>query len=478
MQFDLIVPTLRDRAKQALAKLALEPEWEAHFEPNSYGFRPGRSPQDALEQVHRCISQLPKWVLDADIAACFDRISHYPLLERLSSSHASIARQCRAWLKAGIVHDQQIQANEQGTPQGGICSPLLANIALHGLEQEAKAAFKGSHLVRFADDFVAFHARQDTILEIKSWVSQWLANRGLELKEEKTQITHTLNGGSEFSTGFDFLGCHVRQYRTPRRRMNKSQRPYKTLIKPSKKAIKRLVKTLNDLVKRHRASSQSDLIKALNPVILGWAHYHRSNVASRVFAYLDSVLYWQLRRWAYRRHPNKSRKWIKNRYWHTVRNRHWVFGVKQAGQFTTKLIKFSDVSIRRHTKVRGAKSWFDGDWAYWAVRRGHHPMIGFRQAALLKRQQGRCPICRGVFDINDSLEQDHIWPRVKGGRDTYDNLQLVHSSCHHQKNQWDQQSFCPVRPWRGEKIGEEACEGKLSGTLLKAGGSARVDSPS
>ena len=199
-------------------------------------------------------------------------------------------------------------------------------------------------------------------------------------------------------------------------------------------------------------------IQALHPVILGWSHYHRSNVASRVFAYLDSVLYWQLRRWAYRRHPNKSRKWIKNRYWHTVRNRHWVFGVKQDGQITTKLIKFSDVSIRRHTKVRGAKSWFDGDWAYWAVRRGYHPMIDFRQAALLKRQLGRCPICRGVFDINDSLEQDHIWPRVRGGRDRYDNLQLLHSSCHHQKNRWDQRGFCPVRPWRGETITEEPCE--------------------
>ena len=465
------IPTMVDRAKQALAKLALEPEWEARFEPNSYGFRPARSPQDALEQVHRCICQCPKWVLDADIAACFDRIAHRPLLERLSSSHPSIARQCRAWLKAGVVHDNQLQTTERGTPQGGIASPLLANIALHGLEREFKAAFKGAHLVRFADDFVAFHRDRHVILDAKAWVSRWLAEKGLELKDEKTQITHTLDGGSDYLTGFDFLGCHVRQYRTPRRRMNKSQRPYKTLIKPSKKAVKRLVNKLGDIVKRHRAASQDTLIQELNPVILGWSGYHRSNVASRTFAHLDSVLYRQLKRWAYRRHHNKSQKWIKNRYWHTVRRRNWVFGVKQSGKLTRKLVKFSDVPIRRHNKVRGAKSWFDGDWLYWAARRGHHPLTGFRQAALLKRQQGRCPICRGVFDLHDSIEQDHIWPRAKGGRDVYDNLQLLHRSCHHYKNRWDLQGYCPNRPWRGEQAGEEACEGKLSGTFLKAGGS-------
>ena len=183
-------------------------------------------------------------------------------------------------------------------------------------------------------------------------------------------------------------------------------------------------------------------------MIVGWAYYHRSNVASRTFAYLDSVLYWQLRQWARRRHPNQSRKWGKTRYWHTVGRRNWVFGVKQAGKVTLKLAKFSDVSIRRHIKVRGHKSWYDGDWAYWAARRGKHPMLGIREATLLKRQQGRCPICRRVFDLHDSIEQDHIWPSARGGQDGYDNLQWVHLSCHHRKTQWDGQSFCPIRPWR------------------------------
>ena len=466
------IPTLRDRAKQALAKLALEPQWEALFAPNSYGFRPGRSPQDALEQVHRCISQRPKWVLDADIAACFDKISHGPLVARLSQSHPAIARQCKAWLKAGVLDNGQIQLTERGTPQGGVASPLLANIALHGLENLVKTTIKGIHLVRFADDFVVFHQDRESILNAQALIRQWLASKGLELREDKTRIAHTLDGGSEYPTGFDFLGCHVRQYRTRRRRINKSQRPYKTLIKPSKEAVKRLVIKLRDIVKRHRGLPQSQLIDALNPVIVGWAYYHRSNTASRTFAYLDSVLYWQLRRWARRRHPNKSRKWVKARYWHTVGRRNWVFGVEQAGKVTLKLAKFSEVSIRRHIKVRGHKSWYDGDWAYWATRRGKHPMLGIREATLLKRQQGRCPICRRVFDLHDSIEQDHIWPRARGGQDRYDNLQLVHLSCHHRKTQWDEQRACPIRPWRGEKTGEESCERKRSGTILKAGGSS------
>jgi len=442
---------MRDRAKQALAKFALEPQWEAHFAPNSYGFRPGRSPQDALEQVHRCICQCPKWVLDADIAACFDQISHGPLIAQLNQSHPTIVRQCKAWLKAGVLDKGQIQVTESGTPQGGVISPLLANIALHGLEKLVKTAIKGSHLVRFADDFVVFHQEREAIFKAQALIRQWLASKGLELREDKTRIAHTLNGGSEYPTGFDFLGCHVRQYRTPRRRMNKSQRPYKTLIKPSKKAVKQLANKLSDIVKRYREFQQSALIAALNPVIVGWACYHRSNVASRTFAYLDSVLYWQLRRWARRRHPNKSRKWVKARYWHTVGRRNWVFGVKQEGKVTSKLAKFSDVSIRRHIKVRGHKSWYDGDWAYWATRRGQHPMLGIREATLLKRQQGRCPICRRVFDLNDPIEQDHIWPTAKGGQDGYDNLQLVHLICHHQKSKWDEQGLCPIRPWRGER---------------------------
>lgn len=444
------IPTMRERAKQALAKLALEPQWEAQFEPNSYGFRPGRSPHDAIGQVFLCISQNPKWVLDADIAACFDRIAHIPLLAQLSGSHPSIARQCKAWLEAGVLEAGKLQRTYRGTPQGGVISPLLANIALHGLETTIKTAIRGAHVIRFADDFVVLHPERSAILRAQTLIRQWLAERGLELRAEKTQITHTLNGGTDYPTGFDFLGCHVRQYRTPRRRMNPSQRPYKTLIKPSAKAVKRLVETLRTVVKRHREASQSALIAALNPVIRGWANYHRANVASRTFAYLDSVLYWQLKRWAKRRHPNKSQQWVKHRYWHSVGNRNWVFGVKQDKQLRQTLARFSDVSIKRHIKVRGDRSWYDGDWRYWAARRGCHPMTGRREAQLLYRQKGRCPICRTVFDLHEVLEEDHVLPRSQGGHDRYDNLQLLHRVCHHSKTEWDRQGVCPVRPWRGD----------------------------
>lgn len=381
-----------------------------------------------------------------------------------------ITRQCQSWLKAGVLIDHKIQTPKQGTPQGGTVSPLLANIALHGLETMVKTTIKGSHLVRFADDFVVFHPDYEAIIKAKALIQKWLADRGLELKEDKTRIAHTLDGGHEHPTGFDFLGCHVRQYSTPRRRMNKSQRPYKTFITPSQKSIKRLVQTFGDTLKYHRGRSQKALIEALNPIIIGWANYHRPNVASRTFAYLDSVLYWQLRRWAQRRHSNKGRKWIRHHYWHTVGTRNWVFGVKQADKMLTKLVKFSDVSIKRHIKVKGEKSWYDGDWTYWATRRGRHPMISGREATLLKQQHGRCPICRCVFDIHDAIEQDHVWPQASGGKDRYDNLQLVHRVCHHRKSSWDKKGYCPIRPWRGETAAEEACEGKLSGTFLKAGG--------
>ena len=252
----------------------------------------------------------------------------------------------------------QIQVTHEGVPQGGVISPLLANIALHGLESLVKTTIKGAHLVRFADDFVVFHHDREAIFKAQTLIRLWLSSRGLEIRADKTRIVHTLNGGDEYPTGFDFLGCHVRQYRTRRRSINKSQRPYKTLIKPSKASLKRLVTKLGEIIKRHRGCSQEALITALNPIIVGWANYHRSNVASRVFAYLDSVLYWQLRRWARRRHPNQNRKWVRARYWHTVGRRHWVFGVKQAGEVTLKLAKFSDMSIRRHVKVRGHKSWY------------------------------------------------------------------------------------------------------------------------
>jgi RNA-directed DNA polymerase len=344
----------------------------------------------------------------------------------------------------------EFQATERGTPQGGVVSPLLANIALHGMEEAIKKAIKGSHIVRYADDFVILHKNLQSILKAKEFTQQWLSTVGLELRDDKTRITHTLEGGKDYQTGFDFLGFNVRQYRTPRRRINKTQRPYKTHIKPSKGKIKGIVKRLGDLIRKNRSISQPALIEKLNPIITGWANYHRVGVAKEIFSYLDHVLYLQLKRWAERRHPLKGKVWVKDKYWHTIGSKNWVFGVKQEGKLILELKSFNEVPISYHTKVVGEKSWYDGDWVYWGARRGEHPMIGTREATLLKRQNGRCTICRGVFDLYDQVEQDHALPRSKGGKDVYDNLQLLHSVCHHAKTSWDEKGYCPIRPWKKE----------------------------
>lgn len=449
------IPTMQERGVQALALLALEPAWEAIFEPNSYGFRPGRSTHDAVEQIFHCIKLHPKWCLDADIKGCFDRINHDALLQNLSqAAHPSIVRQVKAWLQAGVMADDELQVTQMGTPQGGVISPLLANIALDGLEKTITKAIKGAKVVRFADDFVILHKDIQAILKAKEMTASWLNNVGLELRDDKTRITHTLDGGKDYQTGFDFLGFNIRQYPTPRRRMNKSQRPYKTHIKPSQEKIKRLVKRLGDVIKQNRGISQCALIAKLNPIIKGWANYNRGAVAKRIFANLDTILYAQLKRWAERRHPLKGKRWVKDRYWHTVGQSNWVFGVEQNGLVVLKLASFSETPISRHIKVKSEKSWYDGDWAYWAVRRGKHPLVGTCEATLLKRQSGRCAICRDAFDLYDRTEIDHVNPRSNGGKDVYSNLQLLHQVCHHAKTSWDRKGLCPIRPWANTEFPE------------------------
>src|SRR5579883_256590 len=214
------IPVMRDRAAQALAKLALEPEWEARFEPNSYGFRPGRSCHDAIEAIWSGINKKARYVLDADIAKCFDRINHQALLNKLHT-FPTLRRAIRAWLKAGVLEGKELFPTPEGTPQGGVISPLLANIALHDLETAVRAAFpsrKAGHpsawkplVVRYADDFVVMHEDLAVIERVQQIANAWLADIGLELKPSKTRITHTLRVHSG-NVGFDFLGFHVRQF--------------------------------------------------------------------------------------------------------------------------------------------------------------------------------------------------------------------------------------------------------------------------
>lgn len=263
------IPCMEDRAKQALVKLALEPEWEAKFESNSYGFRPARSCHDAIEAIFLSIKQQSKYVLDADIAKCFDKIDHNKLLAKLETFPV-LRREIKSWLKSGYMDGKNLFPTNKGTPQGGVISPLLANVALHGMEIELKEfarTWKGNKrnnidnlsIIRYADDFVILHKDIKRIHECKSFIENWLKDLGLELKPNKTRISHTLHE-YEGNVGFDFLGFNIRQYEVGKTHTGKNPNSkllgFKTVIKPSKEKIKLHINNVGKVIHKHKATSQ------------------------------------------------------------------------------------------------------------------------------------------------------------------------------------------------------------------------------
>ena len=435
----LSIPTLHDRALQALVKLVLEPEWEARFEPNSYGFRPGRSVHDAIGAIFTAIEKQPKYVLDADIAKCFERIDQEALLRKIKTFPA-LNRLVKRWLKAGVLDNGVFVKTEMGTPQGGVLSPLLANIALHGLETHIRTHFPDRtrrnpeqpgrqlhwqpQVIIYADDLVVLHRDRSVIEHCRDLIQQWLAGIGLELSEHKTRIAHTLEK-VEGEAGFNFLGFEVRQY--PASKYNTSRgRGFKTLIKPSQEAIKRHWVKLSEMISHNKAAKQANLIGILNPVIAGWANYYRAVVSKETFQLLDHRLYEKLRRWAFFRHPRKGRRWAIARYWDITPGKSWEFRDRDG----LTLNRHAGVPIVRHAKVRGSASPYDGNWSYWATRRGRYPGVPRRLAALLKKQQGRCEACRLFFKPDDLIESHHLDGNRSDNR--YINLAAVHRHCHDQ----------------------------------------------
>ena len=421
------IPVMADRAMQALVKLALESEWEAKFEPNSYGFRPGRSAHDAIEAIFNGICLKPKYVLDADIEKCFDRISHQALLVKLNSTRP-VMRLIEGWLKAGIMDGQEMIFPEAGTPQGGIVSPLLANVALHGLEETVTRAAPRKYraiVVRYADDLVILCADLETLIELKAVAEEWLATMGLQLKPSKTRITHTLNE-HEGNVGFDFLGFNVRQYHVSKHRTRtyRGQSGYKTLIQPSEKAIKRHHEKIGGVIRRHRGAPQKALAGALNPIVRGWTQYYKTCVAKRTFSTMDYQMSHKLARWAQRRHPTKKAGWRFRRYWRRGASRMGFSDGKNT------LIGYVDTPIVRHVKVRGDKSPYDGDWVYWVRRLGRDPTKSDRVVKLLKQQNGLCMICGLYFTTEDKMEVHH-WDGDRSNN-RYRNLALLHVHCHDQ----------------------------------------------
>jgi RNA-directed DNA polymerase len=444
------IPTMEDRALQALVKLALEPEWEALFEPNSYGFRPGRSCQDAIGAIFNCVRYKNKYVLDADIAKCFDKIDHEALLKKLNT-FPTIRRQVRAWLQAGVMDGKQLFPTSEGTPQGGVISPLLANIALHGMEQWIKQAFpvkwKGKKriqeppsIIRYADDFVILHEDITVVQRCREIISEWLKDMGLELKPSKTRLVHTLIQVDGQSPGFDFLGFKIRQFQagkyTTGKNTVKEPLGFSTIITPSQEKVKLHLKKIAKVIDTHRAASQSKLIESLNPVIKGWANYYRTVPSSKTFYRLDFLVYQKLRPWAKHRHPNKSGNWITTKYWHTIGGDNWVFATRQ-GNNPLWLHKQGNVKIINHAKVKGESSPYDGNLVYWSTRMGNNPEMPSKVSKLLKQQQGKCAHCKLHFREGDVMEVDHKIPKSKGGKDSYDNWQLLHRHCHDTKTTKD-----------------------------------------
>ena len=456
------IPTLEERAKQTLLKQALEPEWEARFESESYGFRPGRSCHDAIEAIRTCIAQKPKYVLDADICKCFDKISHSKLLEKLNT-FPIFERQIKAWLKAGVIDFSRWaerkghQKTTEGVPQGGSISPLLTNIALHGMQQcieerfpsdkahrirDSKKLFgktvQAPTLIRYADDLVLICEELTVVQQGQQLISEWIREIGLELKPEKTRLVHTLEEYDGEKPGFNFLGFLIRQYPVGKHHSgNTSQGKklgFKTIIKPAPEKLKAHYRALNEYVRKNKSSSQAALISFLNPIIRGWSNYQSPWNSKETFSKLDHLLWKRLYSWGKRRHPNKGKKWVVRKYWRTIGNNCWVFASPRKEQDSYNLLLHSSFPAGlRWKKVKGTRSPYDGDSIYWSTRMGeNYKYLEPQKARLLKWQKGRCSHCGLHFKPGESIEKHHLQPRAKGGSNSDKNLTLVHLHCHDQ----------------------------------------------
>ena len=422
----LSIPTMTDRAMQTLYKFSLEPIAETYADPNSYGFRIGRSTHDAIEQ---CFTDLnkgksPKWILEGDIKGCFDHISHEWLLENIPMDTQILEK----WLKCGYVETQKLFPTDEGTPQGGTISPTLMNMTLDGLERllhdrlptrkkvNGKTHCNKMNFVRYADDFIITGESPEFLREkVLPIVREFLTERGLQLSEEKTVITH-------IGEGFDFLGKNIRKYNG------------KLLIRPCKSAVKSFLGKVRDIIKSSKSIKQEILIRRLNPVIRGWVNNQRYVVSSKVFSTVDYEIYKCLWQWAKRRHKKKSRKWIARKYWHDIDSRQWTFSVPYENQGTEgkplycKLEYATDTKIIRFKKIVAEANPFDEYWTdYFEEREGEkllNSTKGREKLLTIWRRQGRrCPVC-GDLITSETDFKVHT-PAGKNSRKI-----MVHKECH------------------------------------------------
>jgi RNA-directed DNA polymerase len=422
----------------------LEPRWEATFEASSYGFRPGRRCHDAISHIATLThgNCRKPWVVDADIKGACDNIGHDHLLQTIGEVPGR--ELIKQWLKAGYVEMGTYHDTDAGTPQGGVISPLRANIALHGMEEALGIRYdrtgrnRGDRaLGRYADDVVVLcktRADAEQVIEI---LNTWLAERGLNLSEEKTRVVH-------LTDGFNCLGFTIRQRSNVLRREGTVR-----LITPSKEGVRRHRDKMRDEWLRLRGKPVATVIDTLKPKITGWANYYRHQVAAVVFRKLDQWMYRREYRYAQYSHPGHSSKWRRQRYWGKLDSKRddiWVFGDKRTGAY---LPKYAWTKIERHPKVKGTASPDDPNLKdYWEERtKTKVKELIPSQQKIAQSQQYVCPICGETLFKDEELQTDHVQPRHKGGKDSYDNLQLLHLDCHKQKTAVDWSKHEPTRKW-------------------------------
>ncbi|MBA3789609.1 group II intron reverse transcriptase/maturase [Patescibacteria group bacterium] len=460
------IPTMKERAMQALYALALEPVAETTADHHSYGFRPERSTMDAIQQCFNALSLkcAAPWVLEADIEGCFDNISHDWMLKHIPMDKLILQK----WLKAGYIDSNKFYMTESGSPQGGVISPLLANLVLDGLGSMLREKYftnrshrKPTHTVnfiRYADDFV-ITGRSKELLEneIKPLVEAFLEERGLRLSQEKTKVTH-------IDEGFDFLGQTIRKY------------DGKLLITPSKSSVKAFLKKIRELIKRHKMIEQEHLIALLNPLIRGWVNYHRFVVSSKTFSKVHSEIWKALWKWCKRRHSKKSSRWIRNKYFRTIGGNNWVFACNKTkeGKKISQLAILENPTrtpIKRHIKVRAELNPFDRQWDAYIEKRIKQKMYtslsGYKKwRSLWIEQDGKCLVCKESITLARGWDIHHIQERSKGGDNQNSNLILLHPNCHRQAHSLKLQLVKPASACRSLKR-LEPDDGKLSRPVLR-----------
>jgi RNA-directed DNA polymerase len=416
------IPTIRDRVRQMVVKNALEPRFEAEFEAHSDGFRPGRCCQDAIEEVYVALNNGAvghhQYILDADIPGAFDHISHAFILHRIGPMPGR--ELIKQWLKAGYWEQGTRHHTTEGTPQGGVISPLLANIALDGL---AKQLGKGYRVARYADDLVVMAHSLPAIEQACPVVTAVLDERGLALHPEKTRMVQR-------TAGVDFLGFHVQM------------RGEKLLITPQQQQVQALLRDVRSWLKHHQTVSPEAVIRHLNPLIRGWAMYDRHAVSKQTFQKADYHIWRALWRWAKRRHPKKPKRWIYRRYFAVGQYGATFYANSRDRRGQTirlRLERMPAIPMSRHVKVKGHASPDDPTLkAYWESRRwkmGRQRVAkGSMLYAIAEAQRWQCPGCGQALFDGQEVHLHHLLPVHAGGSDARENLQWLHAACHHQRH--------------------------------------------